>query len=66
MSESVNETNNATTSVSSESFFKGKFWRCTKKVGAIVAEAVVVGAISGAAAFVVIKTLYGECPIDIG
>ena len=64
MSESINET---TTIVdSSESFFKGKFWRCTKKVGAIVAEAVVVGAISGAAAFVVIKTLYGECPIDIG
>ena len=67
MSESINETNNATTpSTTTEDSFKGKVWKYTKMSVRIVGQAVVVGAIAGATSYVVMKTLFGECPVDIG
>lgn len=66
MSETVNETNNTTTSVSNEESFKGKLWKYTKVAGKVIGA---VGAVAGIAAvttYGVLKVVQGECPVDIG
>ncbi len=66
MSESVNETNNATTSVSSEGFFKGKFWKYAKVTGATVGAIGGIFCIAAVTTYGVLKVVQGECPVDIG
>ena len=66
MSESVNETNNTTTSVSNEESFKGKLWKYTKVAGKVVVGIGAVAGIAAATAYGVMKVVQGECPVDIG
>ncbi len=66
MSESVNETNNTTTSVNNEESFKGKLWKYTKLTTTVVGSVVAIASIAAVTTYGMMKVFQGECPVDIG
>ena len=68
MSESVNETNNATTttSVHTEESFKSKLWKYTKLTSTVVGGVVAIAGIAAVTTYGMMKVFQGECSVDIG